>query len=171
MSRLLSMLQTPVGHAEASWALLLRRGIYTSPVAQKNIRAGQIKSSINANLPLTYEQAQKPHKIGVTKAWNSWNTSNLTGETKDSAATTLEDLFIRQFMKGTWHNYLASEVIIKRRLNVVIVSFIAERQLNARNFYFLVGYTEEMLSTILKRPIKVELQTVRRKRDMTFKLI
>lgn len=40
----------------------------------KNIRAGVPKATINRDKPLTYEQAQAPYKIGVTKSWNSWNT-------------------------------------------------------------------------------------------------
>jgi len=41
----------------------------------KNIRSGVMKTTNNRSQPLTYEQAQKPHLIGVTKAWNSWNAS------------------------------------------------------------------------------------------------
>jgi hypothetical protein len=67
-------LQGPLAHAEVSWALLLGRGICTTSATHKNIRAGQIKGSISRNIPVTYEQAQYPHQIGVTKSWNSWNT-------------------------------------------------------------------------------------------------
>lgn len=51
--------------------------ISTTSVSQKNIRSGVYKTTNNRSRPLTYEQAQKPHLIGVTKAWNSWNASRL----------------------------------------------------------------------------------------------
>lgn len=40
-----------------------------------NIRAGVLKRSRLGNVPITYEQAQAPEKIGETKAWNAWNSS------------------------------------------------------------------------------------------------
>ena len=41
----------------------------------RNLRAGVSRITIGRNLRLTYEEAQGPEKIGVTKTWNSWNTS------------------------------------------------------------------------------------------------
>ena len=47
----------------------------TGFVFNKNIRSGVPKISKNRSKPLTYEMSQGPSKIGVTKTWNSWNTS------------------------------------------------------------------------------------------------
>lgn len=43
-----------------------------------NVRAGVLKRSRLGNVPITYEQAQQPENIGVTKAWNTWNTSKFS---------------------------------------------------------------------------------------------
>ena len=45
-------------------------GLHTSSVRS---RTGHYKITPKGDLPLTYEQANPPHRIGVTKAWNTWN--------------------------------------------------------------------------------------------------
>ena len=47
-------------------------GLHTSAV---NLKTGFYKITEGGDLPLTYEQANPPYKIGVTKAWNTWNAS------------------------------------------------------------------------------------------------
>lgn len=96
---------------------------------------------------------------------------NLDGEDKYKAETTWEDFFIRKFISGTWHNLFVSEVIIKRRHNLIIVTGLVVQSVAARKMYFLQGYTEELLSNLLKRPVKLEIQTVSRKKDVYFKWI
>ncbi len=96
---------------------------------------------------------------------NLWNEKDKTSE------TTVEDVFIRKFMYGTWHGLFVSDVIIKRRHNIVIIAGLVNQSVFPRKYYFLLGYTEEMLSTLLKRPVKVEIQSVKHKRDMYFKWI
>ncbi|KAK7508024.1 hypothetical protein BaRGS_00000989 [Batillaria attramentaria] len=154
-------------------ALLAFRGLRTTPCALKNVRAGVPKATVNRNKPLTYEQAQAPYRIGVTKGWNSWNTSNLYEEGFDGRAAelTFDDLVIRKFMKGTWPGLLASEVIVKRRHNLIVVAALVFRQMPARKLYFLVGYSEEMLSYLMKCPVKLEIQTVEDRNDVVFKKI
>jgi small subunit ribosomal protein S24 len=88
------------------------------------------------------------------------------------AETTFEDLFIRKFIYATWHDTLASEIIIKRRLNIInIVFFIqrAKKRFTPRQVYFLSGYTEELLSSLLKCVVKVEFQSVADKADTIFR--
>ena len=51
------------------------RCVHTTPSLQKNRRTGVPKITKNRSLALTYEQAQQPNRIGVTKYWNSINTS------------------------------------------------------------------------------------------------
>ena len=46
------------------------RYIHSSALREK---AGFYKVTLKGDYPLTYEQAQPPYRIGVTKSWNSWN--------------------------------------------------------------------------------------------------
>ncbi|GAB1600763.1 28S ribosomal protein S24, mitochondrial-like [Argonauta hians] len=147
-----------------------KRQFSKSSSLTKNIRAGQPKISLRQNKALTYEESQAPYLIGVTKSWNSWNTSTLHEEGRTSETTT-DDLFIRRFMLGTWPQLLMSEVIIKRRHNLIVIAALVSQRLLPQKIYFLQGYTEEMLSYILKCPIKLEIQTVKDKNDVIFKYI
>jgi len=74
-------------------------------------------------------------------------------------------------MLGTFHNLMLSEVIIKRRQNLIVICGLMYRGIAPRKMYFLQGYTEELLSCLLKRPVRVELQTVESRKDMIFKWI
>lgn len=148
----------------------LRQNINTTAALAKNIRAGQPKISVRQNKPLTYEESQYPYLIGVTKSWNSWNTSTLYNEGRASE-TAVEDIFIRKFMTGTWPQMLVSEVIIKRRHNMIVIAALVLQRTLPRQMYFLKGYTEEMLSYILKCPIRLEIQTIKDKKDVIFKYI
>lgn len=85
--------------------------------------------------------------------------------------TAIEDIFIRQFMRGTWHNLFASEVIIKRQHNIIRIAGIITRSIAPTKIYFLTGYTEEFLSYWLQCPIKIELVTTNNKQDVIFKYI
>lgn len=121
--------------------------------------------------------------------------------------TAIEDMFIRKFLNGTWHNLFVSEVgklsvnhqrnelslvspincgillnafvffhlllqiIIKRQYNIIRVAGIVQRKIAARKMYFLLGYSEELLSYWLKCPIKLELQTVPDKKDVVYKWV
>ncbi len=98
-------------------------------------------------------------------------TGNLYEERAKTADTTFQDLFIRKFISGTWHNLFLSEVIIKRRHNLVVVAGLVSQGIAARKMYFLLGYTEEFLSKYLKQPVKMEIQTVRNRKDVIFKYI
>jgi len=114
--------------------------------------------------------ANKPDQIGHRKGWNSWNTSVVKGGVR-IAETTLEDFTIRKFMEGTWHRLFLSNIIIKRRGNMIVVSGLVIQSLLPRKMYFLIGYTEEILSYLLKCPVKLELQTVSDRKSVIFKYI
>ncbi|XP_005092607.1 28S ribosomal protein S24, mitochondrial [Aplysia californica] len=147
------------------------RGLSTTACLAKNKKSGVPKVTRFRTKPLTYEEAIPPSEMNVRKGWLSWNTSNLHGE-KRIAETTFEDLFIRKFVFGTWHNSLASEVVIKRRHNMITLVFLVNMdRMLARQVYFLQGYTEELLTHWLKGPVKVELQTVNSREDVIFKKI
>lgn len=97
-------------------------------------------------------------------------TANIEGGNRP-CATAVEDEFIRRFMFGTWHNVFVSEVIIKRQHNIIRIAGIIQRNMAARKLYFLIGYTQELLSYWLQCPVKLELQSVNSKEDVIFKYI
>ncbi|XP_075234558.1 mitochondrial ribosomal protein S24 [Lycorma delicatula] len=146
-----------------------RRSIHTTISCQR-IQAGRYKKTAKGDRPLTYEMAWPPQSIGLHKSWNSWNTSNLVGGLRASE-TAIEDEFMRRFMKGTWHDLFVSEIIIKRQHNIIRVAGIVRRGISPQKMYFLLGYTEEILSYWLQCPVKLELQTVEDKKGTVFKYI
>ncbi|GIY16754.1 28S ribosomal protein S24, mitochondrial [Caerostris darwini] len=152
--------------------VLAVRALSTSAVCCKT-QAGKYKRTKNQSKPLTYEQFNAPYQIHHRKSWNTWNTSNLFEADDEIRAsqTAVEDFFIRKFMFGTWHRIFVSDVIIKRRHNLIIIAGIVTQSLQASKLYFLIGYTEEMLSYIFKCPVKIELQSVADKKDVVFKYI
>ncbi|KAJ0012851.1 hypothetical protein NQD34_017185 [Periophthalmus magnuspinnatus] len=133
------------------------RSFHVSAVCFKN-RAARIRVG-KGDKPLTYEQAHPPHQIGHRKGWLSQHTSNLKGE-GGAAERTTEDVFIRRFMFGTFHGCLANEIVIKRRGNLIIVCALMIQKLPPQKFYFLIGYSESLLSHFYKCPVKLEIQTV-----------
>lgn len=83
----------------------------------------------------------------------------------------MEDEFIRRFMRGTWHNLFLSEIIIKRQHNIIRIAGIVYQGITQRKMYFLIGYTEELLSYWLQSPVKLELQTTNDRKAVIFKYI
>jgi small subunit ribosomal protein S24 len=74
-------------------------------------------------------------------------------------------------MTGTWHSLCLSEIIIKRQFNHIRVAALIKQGVSARKMYFLIGYTEELLSYWLQCPVTLELQTVTDPKDVIFKYI
>ncbi|CAF0923852.1 unnamed protein product [Brachionus calyciflorus] len=133
-------------------------------------RATRPKKTNDNSISLNYEQSQFAEKIGVTKSWNSWNTSNLL-EGKRQAETSADDLLIRKFIYGTFHGMFASEILIKRKFNTINISFLAKlpNYSYIHKTYFLVGYAEELLSCLLKCVVKINVQTIYHKNDLVFR--
>ena len=75
-----------------------------------------------------------------------------------AADRSLEDLFLRKFIYGTFHGCLSTDLIIKRRANQIIIVAIMLRNIAPQKFYFLIGYSEELLSNWFKCPVKMEIQ-------------
>ncbi|KAG7499776.1 28S ribosomal protein S24, mitochondrial [Solea senegalensis] len=136
------------------------RSLHVTAVCCKN-RAARIRVGKGDN-PLVYEQAIHPHHIGHRKGWLSQNTSNLRGE-DGAAQRTVEDMFIRKFMFGTFHGCLANEIVIKRRGNLLVVCALVLQRFSPLRFYFLIGYSESLLSHFYKCPVKLEIQTLQQK--------
>ncbi|XP_037045459.1 28S ribosomal protein S24, mitochondrial [Bradysia coprophila] len=148
---------------------LSSRQFHVSPICER-VQAARYKITPKRDRPLTYEMANPPHFIADRKAWNSWNVSSLPGGLRPSE-TTIEDLFIRKFMVGTFHNLVCSEVIIKRQHNHIRIAAILAQAITARKMYFLIGYTEELLSSWLQCPVTLEVQTIEDRKEVIFKYI
>ena len=60
------------------------------------------------------------------------------------------------------------KLVIKRRGNVVYVSgfMVPKSHTRIDKVYWLHGFTEEILSCLLKQPVKLELQFVRSENDL-----
>ncbi|KAG7218756.1 hypothetical protein INR49_007293 [Caranx melampygus] len=157
---------------------LCTRGLHVTAVCCKN-RAARVRVG-KGDRPLTYEQALHPHHIGHRKGWLSQHTSECwlkhtpasvyihtmstshQGE-EGAAERTVEDMFIRRFMFGTFHGCLANEIVIKRRGNLLVICALMIQKLQPMKFYFLIGYTETLLSHFYKCPVKLEIQTLQDK--------
>ena len=91
----------------------------TKPVSYTEVRHHNQCNTIT----LMYFQYMKPHHVGRLKTWHSINTSNLEGHggqphgTNHTANDIYEDLFIRKFIVGVFHNQTVPEqgVAILRR--------------------------------------------------------
>nr|CAH8841964.1 unnamed protein product [Trichobilharzia regenti] len=154
-----------------SSAWIISQKLHTGSVVCKNSRVGVVRRTRDCSIPQTYEQTKKPHQIGLMKSWNSWNTSNLDGEKRYTAEVTLHDQFIRKFINGTFPLMVQSEVIIKRQWNVIRVAFLLHPRLTPGEINFLIGYTEEMLSLILRCIVKLEIQLIPSKKDVIFRYV
>ncbi|XP_077999501.1 small ribosomal subunit protein uS3m-like [Glandiceps talaboti] len=121
-------------------------------------RAGHVKVG-KGDKPVTYEQANPPYRIGSRKTWNSINTANLHEE-EGAPETAVEDLFVRRFLHGTFHGCLAAESIIKRKANHINVCLLLKRSLAPSKYYFLIAYSEALLTSWFKCVVKIEVQIV-----------
>lgn len=101
--------------------------------------------------------------VGLSTLWSlvqlPFSSGNLDGE-DHTAERTVEDVFLRKFMRGTFPGCLADQLVLKRRANQVDICALVLRQLPAHKFYFLVGYSETLLSHFYKCPVRLHLQTV-----------
>lgn len=97
-------------------------------------------------------------------------TANLQDGLRPSQ-TAIEDMYIRKFIGGTFHSLVCSEVIIKRQFNHIRIAFLCRRGIPPTKIYFLIGYTEELLSNFMQCPITLELQTIAKVEDTYFKYI
>ncbi|XP_076647574.1 mitochondrial ribosomal protein S24 [Halictus rubicundus] len=148
---------------------VIKRSIHVSAVYHKS-QSGIYRPKPKQHQPLTYEMANPPPQIVARKSWNSWNTSNIKDGNRPSE-TAVEDIFIRNFISGTWHDLFASEIIIKRQHNLIRIAGIVLRKLPPHRMYFLMGYSEELLSYWLHCPVKMEIVTTQRKEDVVYKVI
>lgn len=133
-------------------------------------QAGRYKTTRDRSRGLTYEQSFKPCDIGVNKSFTSFNSANLW-EGHRRGDTLVEDILIRKTVNGFFPTYLISDVVIKRRANTIYLSLLINNQLRPEKVYFLVGFTEQILSYVLKCPVKLEVQTGYSARSLIVKYI
>uniref|UniRef100_A0A914XYJ2 Ribosomal protein S24 n=1 Tax=Panagrolaimus superbus TaxID=310955 RepID=A0A914XYJ2_9BILA len=141
-----------------------QRSITTTIPLCKN-RAGKHRATIDRTRLLTYEMSQKPHHIGVRKAWLSWHSQNLEEFRQSQPIVLAQDEVIRRFIRGFFPQNITingTELVIKRRGNVVYVTGFLQhsKRLDIRRIYWMFGFAEEFLSLLLKQPVKLELQFV-----------
>lgn len=154
---------------------LVQRNISTSTVLCKN-QAGKYRATIDHTQMLTYEMAQKPHHIGVRKSWLSWHTHNLEDFRERQPYQIAQDEILRRFLRGFFIDYIPSdgrELVIKRRGNCVYVAGFLHygQRLEPRKIYWMFGFAEEFLSTLLKQPVKLELQFVPEEKTLAYTYI
>lgn len=99
------------------------------------------------------------------------NVGSLRGPRRHPMNIVIEDQFIRKFVLGTWYKIWLSEVVIKRRHNDVIICGIVCPLPSIATVHFLVGYTEELLSHMLKYNIKMEVQCVPSRKNIIHKYV
>lgn len=63
------------------------------------------------------------------------------------------------------------QVIIKRQYNIIRVAFLLSARMQPTETSFLIGYAEEMLSTILRCIVKLEVQMITSKKDVIFRYL
>ena len=147
---------------------VIGRNFHASSVLLKK-KAGRIQQSKLRNKPITYEMSFKPERIQHQKGWLSFNTSNLHGE-DNAHQMAYEDLFIRKFIYGTFYRLTVSEIVLKRRLNILDIIMFVNRNTNTVKYQYLVSYTEEILSKLLRYNVKVHLLLASQE-DMIYKYV
>ena len=77
----------------------------------------------------------------------------------------MDDVMIRKFIEGTFYDVVASDVIVKRRLNQIIIClFVNGRGENAVKVYFLKAFAEKVLTELLGCLVMLEIRSGRDER-------
>lgn len=71
----------------------------------------------------------------------------------------VDDIMIRKLVEGVMREFLESEVVIKRRANIIILVFLVSIYGDLKKFYFLIGFIEKLLTELLGCIVKVEAQS------------
>ncbi|XP_057311838.1 28S ribosomal protein S24-A, mitochondrial-like [Hydractinia symbiolongicarpus] len=102
-----------------------------------------------------------PHRIGVLKSWDSRHTGGLKGSYW-AAERFADDIMITKLIEGTFYDRITSDVIIKRRLNEIVICFFVTgrgQEGTTAKVYFLKAFTEKLLSEMMGCIVKIELRT------------
>ena len=72
----------------------------------------------------------------------------------------MDDVMIRKFIEGTFYEMLMSDVVIKRRMNQIVISiFVNAKGTMVHKIYFLVGFSEKLLEQLLGCLVKMEVMS------------
>ena len=71
----------------------------------------------------------------------------------------MDDIMIRKFIDGAFYDLLTSDIVIKRKDNRITVVFLVKKEIDIAKFYFLVGFSEKLLTELMGCLVKVEAQT------------
>ena len=99
------------------------------------------------------------------------HTATLHGPARGPMSVAIEDKFIRKFITGTWYKMWLSEVVIKRVHNNVTVCGMVCPLPSIKTMHFLLGYSETLLSHLLKCNVRLEIQCVQSKKNLVYKFI
>lgn len=70
----------------------------------------------------------------------------------------MDDIMVRKFIEGVFYELLVSDIVIKRRDNQIIVAFyLAGSSMVSVKTYFLVGFSERLLSEMFGCIVKLEI--------------
>ena len=73
-----------------------------------------------------------------------------------------DDIMIRRLIEGTFYEHITSDVIVKRRLNEIIITFFLTgrgSEGTTAKVYFLKAFTEKLLSEMMGCIVRMELRT------------
>ncbi|OWR42993.1 28S ribosomal protein S24 [Danaus plexippus plexippus] len=151
------------------WSPIFASQFHTSS-ALCRVVSGKYRITKKRDKPLTYEMANPPHYIAHRKTWNSWNTCKIFTIFSMSLELLFAIPIIKTYSQLKKHVRFVT-VIIKRQFNHIRVAVIIRRAVSPTKMYFLLGYSEEMLSNWIQCPVTLELQTVDSYQDVVFKYI
>ncbi|EDO36976.1 predicted protein, partial [Nematostella vectensis] len=97
------------------------------------------------------------YRVAVTKGFESQHTGSLKGS-YGASDRLLDDVMIRKYIEGVFYDELDSDIIVKRRDNRIIISFLVNRETDINKFYFLTSFSEKILSEAFGCIVKFEPQ-------------
>ena len=102
-------------------------------------------SSVKGKTPVS-DKNLKPYSIGKLKTWDSrWWIPTRGRFTKEKMPElTIDDMFITNFIRGTFPMNIKNPVIISRKENIINVTL--PLMMDPIPMNFLVGYSETLLS-------------------------
>ena len=69
---------------------------------------------------------------------------------------------IRRFIEGTFYQNITSDVIVKRRLNEIVIAFFVTgrgSEGTTAKVYFLKAFTEKLLAEMMGCIVRLEMRT------------
>ena len=72
-----------------------------------------------------------------------------------------DDIMIRKFVEGVFYNQLSSDIVIKRKNNLINIVFLISEleESDLTKFYFKVGFSEKLLTELFSCVVTLDAQT------------